>query len=212
MTTKYALISLLLCITPGIYSCAQHRSEEHQLMNMEDRIAHLEGSIKTYDQQPVYRLHIETKNAYSVLINGFPVGNNFGDITTSLDVIVNHAILTRGHQQLEIQVYPEYNESGTTQTLSDQDMFRLNILRTEGKNGEQKEPENVYEFNLQDQSAYAGKPTVVFTDQFKADVPYSLSGWKDAKPFDVSDSLMIKEKLYKAYREMIGAYEKKDID
>lgn len=209
---KRAIPILLLFLTPGTYSRAQHRPPEQLYMNMEARVAYLDNIIENYDQQPIYRLHIDTKNAYKVMINGFPVGNNFGDITTNLDVVLNHAILKSGNQRLEIQVYPPYHEDGTARLLSDQDSFSLRIVRTGKENGEHTEPERVYEFNLQDQDAYAGKPTFAFTDQFKADVPYSLRGWTEAKPFDVADSLAIKEKLYNAYREMIKAYERKDID
>lgn len=181
-------------------------------MNMEERIAHLEGKVKPYEQQPVYRLQIETANAYKVMINGFPIGNNFGDIATNLNVIVNHTLLESGNQQLAIFIYPPYHEDGTAPALSDQDMFSLRIVRSVPENGQRQKTETVYEFNLQDQERSAGEPVFAFEDHFKATVPYRLSGWNGAQPFNVSDSLAIKEKLYTAYKEMIEAYEKKDID
>src|SRR5690606_22746883 len=117
---KRSIPILLLFLTPGTNSCAQHRPPEQLHMNMEARVAYLDNIIENYDQQPIYRLHIDTKNAYKVMINGFPVGNNFGDITTNLDVVLNHAILKSGNQRLEIQVYPPYHEDGTARLLSDQ--------------------------------------------------------------------------------------------
>src|SRR3546814_5772221 len=119
MASKYVLV-ILLCLAASSYSCAQNPSEKHQLMNTEERIAHLEGKVKPCDQQPVYRLQIETANAYKVMINGFPIGNNFGNIATNLNVIINHALLESGNQQLKIQVHPPYHEDGTAQALSDQ--------------------------------------------------------------------------------------------
>ncbi|MEC3879697.1 hypothetical protein [Parapedobacter sp. 10938] len=181
-------------------------------MTIEQRIAHLKNSITHYDQQPVYRLQIETTNAYKVMINGFPVGNNFGNITPHLNVIVNHALLESGDQRLAIQVHPSYHEDGSAQALSDRDDFSLRIVRTGLANGEQQAPETIYEFNLRDQEGYADKPTFALEDHFEAGVPYRLNGWSEAQPFNVSDSVTIKKKLYAAYKEMIEAYEKKDID
>src|SRR3546814_18337350 len=88
------------------------------------------------------------------MINGFPIGNNFGNIATNLNVIINHALLESGNQQLKIQVHPPYHEDGTAQALSDQEMFSLRILRSGPANGQQQTPETVYEFNLQDQERY----------------------------------------------------------
>lgn len=210
MLVRYVLFMVFL--TSGIQSCAQSGSEDSQLLNMEDRVVYLQDSVKKYDEQPIYRLNIDTKNAYKVLINGFPVGNNFGDISTNLSVVVNHAILKSGNQDIKIQVFPTPVADQEIDALSDDDRFHLSIVRMDREPGQTDGSETVYEFALQEQEGYANEPVFVLIDQFKARIPYSLSGWKNATPFDLADSLTIKQKLYDAYKKMIVAYENKDTD
>lgn len=202
------LLSVTLCTT----SCAQQVGEEPQLMKIEERLHYLKNQVKKYDQQPIYRLSLTTQNAYKVLINGFPVGNSFGDLGTDLNTTINHAILRSGDQEIEIQIYPGYRAGGSADELSDQDFLNLSIVRTAWEAGELKEPEPVYAFKLNEQEAYAGEPVFIFKGSFKAAVPYSLQGWQEARPFDVTDSLAIKQKLHAKYKEVITAYENRNTD
>lgn len=162
--------------------------------------------LKNFDHEPIYQVRIHSSYTYTILINGIPIANKLPYLNQYIAGI-NPCIPASGEQQIEIRIYPRFNDMETQKEFLEKDIeFELTIEKTAWKDGNLIEPEIVYSYRLAD-ADYSNETSIVHSDKFMADVPYALIDWRKGKTFSHNDSASIKPKALQVYHELIADYE-----
>lgn len=208
------ILLLLICLI--ITNC---NSQTQDKMTQNQRIDYLLPKVNKFSYEPLYQIEIHTLYCYKILLNGCPVYANFDKIPGTTKVNINSAILNSGEQNLEVQIFPAYNEKGLQKEfLDEQNSFSIKIERTAWNGGILEEPEQIISFELpqKDENGYDIKYSQLKeynkVIKFNAEVPYKLEGWLNSKDLSIIDKTVLKDKILKYYNNVISAFKNKDYD
>lgn len=189
-------------------------------------ITALQKKVQQYDKTLEYTLQVRnTDCAVAIRINDVPV--NIATPVTGVNTIdelsVNHLILSKGPQQLQIKILPGDDENGRPRkTLPASAYLEVNLTFKESgaPAGEQK----VYSYQLPRVDHAEKKGGVTYHSRiypgigvpyleagttFNAEVPYHLAGWTTSE--DLTQMPDIKQQLITAYNTYRDAIVKKDM-
>ena len=170
-------------------------------------IKHAVKRLENFSDEPIYQIRINTPYAYTILINGIPIANKNVPYLNNYLTEINSCIPSKGEQQLDIRIYPQYTDLTTRKAFLEDGMdFELVIERTAWKDGSLEEPDVIYSYRLPE-GDYTGQKSFIHTDVFTATVPYELIDWRKGQTFDEQDTTVLKEKAVKVYEELISYYE-----
>jgi len=194
------IISLLI-ISVFMQSCAQNsNTNSKQAIKMDD--------LKTFENEPQYRLKISGNLSYEVRVNDIPIAvrNNTGSQT--LWFPINNTIAKSGLQSLEINVFPKLEKNGAKfEKFIGAGDFELMVEQTAwSKAGGLDKPKVVLRYDLPEtdfSKAESHKDIL----SFNATVPYKLIAWNDGKTFNLKDSEVLKKKVLSAYNDLKTDYE-----
>ncbi|MCG8734791.1 hypothetical protein G1K90_12495, partial [Tenacibaculum finnmarkense] len=91
--------------------CAQNKKDKKSMQTKEittgNFIQRMKEEVKLYDNQPMYLLRINQEYCtYEVLINDFPVYENYDLGVNATGIKINKAILKSGEQTVTLRMYP----------------------------------------------------------------------------------------------------------
>jgi len=208
--TKFAFTLLL---TASLISCGQE--SKNKTMTTEQRIEYLSGKVQKFEKEPLYQLDIQSVFNFRVLVNGCPVYSNFDKIPGTTRVNINSSILKSGKQNIEIELYPGYDDKGAQkQYLQNGENFILKVEKTGwNKDGSLLAPEEVAEFRNDDQEVDYSKLAEYKTNiNFNASVPYTLTGWENGEDLSSLNQKELESKVVNFYKDMASAFKDKNYD
>jgi|GEM_PF-1370013 len=197
MHYKHVFFICYLLLSMNFLACGQHKGFD---------IATEMDRLENFDYEPIYQVRVHTPYTYTIWINGIPIANKLPYLNQYMAGI-NPCIPASGKQQIEIRIYPRFDDMETQKKFLEKDIeFELTIEKTAWKDGSLEEPEVIYSYRLPE-ADYSNKKSIVHSDGFMAEVPYRLIDWRAGANFNQKDSVALKTKALKVYEELISHYE-----
>lgn len=189
-------------------------------------ITALQKKVQQQDKILAYTLKVSNMDcAVAIRINDVPVNiaTPVTGVNTLDELSVNHLILSKGPQQLQIKILPGDDENGRPRKVLPPSAIlevTLSVKESGAPTGEQQ----VYSYLLPrvphaevrggityHSQIYPGKgvPSLETGTTFNADVPYHLEGWTASA--DLTNIPDIKQQLIAAYNAYRDAVVKKDM-
>ena len=208
----------LLYISLALVSCAQTETKKYNKMT-EDYITKTENiykTVKTYDYNPQYTLHLSAANfSFQVLVNDFPVQNNYdpGIVTGSMPI--NEALLKSGKQKLTIRMTPPVDKEYNMGKEIDFSIAELKLSINYGEYGKQKVKEFKEALNYEMSQRKEKLPYYEINLEFDAPVvayENDVKGWKESVDLSKEDKDILQKEVEDFYKEIIVIYENKDVN
>ena len=190
--------------------------------NIEQRLS---NAVKHYDKEPMYYMRINKMNCLvEILINDYPVHNDYELSNYATPLEINHAILKSGEQKLMYRLYPignllkeEHGEGDTVTTLTNGTLITISIIKMDNNGQKRLEDEEIVikHTSLNDAKGNfiaAGKPYYEFTFSFYAQVPYENEGWTKGQDLTRLDQKILEQKAVEFYNEYGEIYKNKNAD
>ena len=116
--------------------------------NFEQRIS---NAVKHYEKEPMYYMRINKINCLvEILVNDYPVHNDYELSNYATPLLINRAILKSGEQKLTYRLYPignlikeEYGEGDTVTTLTNNTSISISIIKMDNNGEKRLEDEEV---------------------------------------------------------------------
>ncbi|MBF7092012.1 hypothetical protein IUY40_10725 [Flavobacterium sp. ALJ2] len=226
-------IFILVGILSVVFACGQEKKTintkimniqypEINATNFEQKLVE---SVKRYEKEPLYYMRINKSNCVvEVLVNDYPVHDDYELSNYATPLKINEAILKSGEQTFTYRLYPvgdlikeEYGEGDTVTTLTDNTAIAISIVKMDNGSEKTLEDEEVImkHTSLTDAKGSfiaSGKPYYEFTFTFNAQVPYINEGWDKGQDLSKLDQKMLEAKAVAFYKEYGKIYENKDAD
>ncbi|MBO9676262.1 MAG: hypothetical protein J7577_22670 [Sphingobacteriaceae bacterium] len=119
---------------------------------------------------------------------------------------INHFILSSGTQQVKVRFKPLAN----AQTLHQEAEAVIKIQYLDASTMDQRQLKTVYEYKMP-QVGERKLPMLESIGEFKAEVPYQLSGWTDAGIIDIENEAAV-ERIHNYYRRIYNLFKDGDIN
>ncbi|MCG8894661.1 hypothetical protein G1K73_13010 [Tenacibaculum finnmarkense] len=179
-----------------------------------------------YAIQPMYLLRINQEYCtYEVLVNDFPIYENYDLGVSATGTKINRAILKSGEQTVTLRMYPIGNleqeaygdEMPYYKTLKGGSSMRIEVIKIpDWKNYDIAGEEIIKVVTTEgfDTNKFhgAGLPYYEFTFSFTAEVPYKNEGWSNGVDLRKVDTTILRKKIWNYFKMYQKAYEKKDIN
>lgn len=202
-----------LLLTASLNGCAQEPKKK--AMTAEQRIEYLSNKVQKFATEPLYQLDIQSAFSFRVMVNGVPVYSNFDVIPGVARININSSILKSGKQNIEVELYPGYDNNGIEKHYLDNgENFILKVERT-GYNKEEslETSPDVIAFKNNDKSIDYSKLTEYKTNlSFDASVPYNIKGWEDGEDLSTLNQKDLELKVVNFYKNTVAAFKEKDYD
>ena len=217
-----------------VFACGQEKKQsintkimniqypEINANNFEQRIS---NAVNHYEKEPMYYMRINKINCLvEILVNDYPVHNDYELSNYATPLLINRAILKSGEQKLTYRLYPignlikeEYGEGDTVTTLTNNTSISISIIKMDNNGEKRLEDEEVVikHISLNDAKGNfiaSGKPYYEFTFNFNADVPYQNEGWSTGQDLKKLDQKLLERKAVEFYQEYAEIYKNKDTD
>ncbi|MBF7092010.1 hypothetical protein IUY40_10715 [Flavobacterium sp. ALJ2] len=223
----------LFGILSVVFACGQEKKPintkimniqypEKNATNFEQKLVE---SVKRYEKEPLYYMRINKSNCVvEVLVNDYPIYEDYELSNLATPEEINHAILRSGEQTFTYRLYPvgdlikkEYDEGDTVTTLTDNTAIAISIIKMDNGSERTLEDEEVVikHTSLTDAKGRfiaSGKPYYEFTFTFNAQVPYANEGWSKGQDLSKLDQKLLEAKAVEFYKEYGKIYENKDAD
>ncbi|MFD2908235.1 hypothetical protein ACFSX9_05755 [Flavobacterium ardleyense] len=195
-------------------------------INSKNFVLKLLEKVKHYHKEPIYYMRIGKANCViEVLVNDYPIHNDYELSNYATPIEINHCILKSGKQKLTYRLYPTGDlmkesyggDEETVTTLTDFTSVSIKIIQMDNK-GEQKLKDEVVVMqhnSLSDKSGKfvaSGKPYYEYTFEFQAEVPYNLEGWTKGQDLTKLDEKMLEKKALDFHNMYQKIYENQDAD
>jgi hypothetical protein len=222
-----------LMLATLIIACGQEKKQinakimniQYPEINANNFEQKLVESVKRYEKEPMYYMRINKSNCVvEVLVNDYPVHDDYELSNFATPLEINDAILKSGEQTLTYRLYPvgdlikeEYGEGGTVTTLTDNTAISISIIKMDNGSEKTLEDEEVVikHTSLTDDKGRfvaTGKPYYEFTFKFNAQVSYVNEGWSKGQDLTKFDKKILEQKAVEFYKEYSKIYENKDAD
>ncbi|WP_409417822.1 hypothetical protein [Flavobacterium sp. PS2] len=224
---------VLFGILTVVFACGQEKKPintkimniQYPEINANNFEQKLVASVKHYEKEPLYYMRINKSNCVvEVLVNDYPVHDDYELSNYATPLAINRAILKSGEQTLTYRLYPvgdlikeEYGEGDTVTKLTDNTAISISIIKMDNGSEKTLEDEEVVmkHTSLTDDKGRfiaSGKPYYEFTFKFNAQVPYANEGWSKGQDLSKLDQKLLEAKAVEFYKEYGKIYENKDSD
>ena len=195
-------------------------------INAQNFVSKLTQKVKHYPKEPIYYIRLGKENCViEVLVNDYPVYEDYELSNEATPIEINHGILKSGTQKLTYRLYPTGDlmkesyggDEATVTTLTDLTSVSIKIIQMDNK-GEQKLKDEVvvmHHNSLNDKSGKfiaSGKPYYEYTFEFQAEVPYELEGWTKGQDLTKLDQKLLEKKALEFHNMYQKIYENEDAD
>lgn len=176
--------------------------------NTNQNTSKMTNTIKTFENEPIYRLKIVSSISYVIKINGVTVASKNQNAGDTRWFLINNSIPTSGNQNIEITLRPSMNNEGTKhlELIKDNSMFELDVELTSWVNGSLKEPSSVFSYKPSS-SEISNKKNYSHKDTFNANVPYQLVDWRKGKDLRKMDIDQLQNEVLNSYKKAKTFYE-----
>ena len=193
-------------------------------INSKNFVSKVLEKVKHYPKEPIYYIRLGKANCLiEVLVNDYPVHENYELSNYATPISLNDAILKTGKQKLTYRLYPTGDlmkesyggDEATVTTLTDLTSVSIKIIHMDNK-GEQKLKDEVIVMqhnSLNDKSGKfvaSGKPYYEYTFEFQAEVPYELEGWTKGQDLTKLDQELLEKKALEFHKTYQKIYESQD--
>ncbi|WP_198553743.1 hypothetical protein [Tenacibaculum sp. Bg11-29] len=189
-------------------------------------IEKIQEQVKGYPQEPMYLLRINQEYCtYEVLVNDFPVYENYDLGVSATGTKINRAILKSGEQTVTLRMYPIGNleqeaygdEMPYYKTLKGGSSMRIEVIKVpDWKNYDIAAEEIIKVVTTEgfDTNKFpgAGLPYYEFTFPFIAEVPYENEGWSNGVDLRKVDTTILRKKIWSYFKSEQKILENKDVD
>ncbi|MFC6268186.1 hypothetical protein [Frigoriflavimonas asaccharolytica] len=224
---KNAFIYSLLFMQ--LICCGQNTNTNKDMTNniTSDNIAaKVMENVKRYPQEPMYMLRINQNYCtYEILVNDYPVENNYDLGAFATPIYINEAILKSGGQTVTVRMYPigdllqkAYGEDKPFfKNLEGGSSVSIEVIKVnDWKNYQMKDEQTImvhqspgFEDN---KLPAAGSPFYEYTFSFNAQVPYENEGWSKGVDLRKLDQNKLKQKVLAYYKNVQKIFEDEDAD
>ncbi|MFD2908234.1 hypothetical protein ACFSX9_05750 [Flavobacterium ardleyense] len=195
-------------------------------INSKNFVSKLTKKVKHYPKEPIYYIRLGKANCViEVLVNDYPVYEDYELSNEATPIEINHGILKSGTQKLTYRLYPTGDlmkesyggDEATVTTLTDFTSVSIKIIQMD-KKGEQKLKDEVVLMqhkSLNDKNGKfiaSGKPYYEYTFEFRAEVPYELEGWTKGQDLTKLDQELLEKKALELHNMYQKIYESEDAD
>ncbi|WP_412466919.1 hypothetical protein [Pedobacter sp. KLB.chiD] len=158
-------------------------------------------------KEPYYLVDFNVSLAnFDILINDVLAFSHDSGGSIYSNYPINHFILSSGVQQVKVRFKPLKN----SQTIHHEAEAVIKIQYLDASTMDQKQLLTVYEYKMP--KAESGKlPMLELMGEFKAEVPYQLSGWKDANIIDTKNKVAL-ERIHNYYLRIYNLFRDKDLN
>lgn len=167
------LIPILAMLTlVSMQACSQSVKKTNQEMKQE-----IIENVKSYSEKPEYSLQVFSANCrWEILLNDVPVYKNFSEQEGfSGRLPLNFNILQTGKQDLQVKILPMAGET----ELGEFSTFKISLKwKRDISNGD--DFVSLFNYELPADSIKS-LPVFEYKHTFEATVPYTLTGWNNAK-------------------------------
>ncbi len=185
------------------------------------------SQIKHYDKEPMYFIRpLQNNCVYELLVNDYPVYQDYGIEKLATPININRAILQSGLQTVTVRLYPlgdalkdAYGEGETITTLLPKTEMKIKVVKYEAFNiSDELEDEIVVKEHTSptkegsEEFEGAGLPYYEYTFTFEAEVPYSIKGWSEGQDLTKFDKDKLEKKILNYYSEYLNIYKDSDIN
>jgi len=225
---------LFFFIVVFVFACGQEKKQsintkimniqypEINATNFEQRLS---NAVKYYEKEPIYYMRINKINCLvEVLVNDYPVHNDYELSNYGTPLSINRAILKSGEQKLTYRLYPfgnlikeEYSDGDTVTKLTNNTSISISIIKMDNNGNKELEDEEVIMkhtnlTNAKGNFIASGKPYYEFTFPFTAHVPYENEGWSKGLDLTKLDQKLLEQKAVEFYKEYAEIYKNRDAD
>lgn len=215
----------------SISSCSQKKEnvkEKNMEITSNNIIDKTTEEVKHYAHEPIYYMYVANSLCvYEILVNDFPVHQNYKYEQLATPIYINWAILKSGRQKITYRLYPapkEFNggsEVFDASTQFDVTVYQQDLKRTDADTEqlvqEDKLPTRDIQIGEQDfekETEFTGKGQKYYehTFYFDAVVPYEIEGWSKGQDLRKIDPDKLKQAVVKYYNLRKKAVENNDKD
>ncbi|TRX37439.1 hypothetical protein FNW52_05615 [Flavobacterium sp. ZT3R18] len=191
-------------------------------------VSKITEQVKHYPKEPIYYLYVANSLCvYEILVNDFPVHQNYKYVQMATPIYINSAILKSGRQKITYRIYPAPKEfNGGSDVFDSDTQFDVGVYQQDFKRPDvdtevlvkkeklpineiqvgDKEFEKVKEFVAKGQKYYE------HSFYFDAEVPCEIEGWNNGEDLTKIDPILLKEWVVKFYNLRKKTVENKDKD
>ena len=222
---KNIVLLIVWCIS--VSACAQKQKETSLSMNVRNQnitednvVEEILKRVKHYEKEPQYFIRpVQNNCTYELLINDFPVYNEFSLEILATPIPINKAILKSGEQTLTVRMYPlgnllkdNYDTGDTITTLLDNTSMKIEVVKYDAYNishrlSDEKTVLTHYSPTKEGTKKFVGSglPYYEYIFSFNAEVPYENEGWlngEDLTKFNQKELEIETLKFYESYKEL----------
>lgn len=214
---------LLILLSFAIHACTNNNlstQKEKEDMTIEQLIDSTLSHIQRYDYEPLYMIHVESDASVIIKVNDCRIFSYFGIMSNGISAHINDAILQSGSQKVNIELYPSYLDKKIQHDfLTNQNQLKITVTKShwEKDGSGMSDHEVVAQYDLQEAIRKKGidmekKNLFADTLNFKAEVPYVLTGWSKSKDLTQMNRQELEEKVLMFYTRYRSYYVNKDAD
>jgi hypothetical protein len=174
------------------------------------------NSLKKYDNEPIYKMTIQTEYSYKVYVNDILLLSRFSHIHAPISFFINSALFKSGKQNIKINLYPSFTDATTQElTLTDKFQFSLDLVKTAWKNGILIEPQNILSYkiptptNETKNSDFTNSEEYIVELPFEAKLPYEMNPLENSKNLKKEDTTNLKKEVLDFYNSLKTNFESK---
>ena len=225
---KNTLFCLALIVS--LNSCSQNK-EQIKDTNMDITASNIVNKIneqvKHYPKEPIYYLYAANSLCvYEILVNDYPIHQNYEYEQLATPIYINEAILKSGRQKITYRLYPapkEFNgKNGDTfspNTTFDVEVCKQDLQRKGSHEVIKEEKLPTKEIQVGDKESQTKKEFIAkgqkyyeYSFYFDAEVPYENEGWSNGEDLRKIDPDLLKKWVVKFYNLRKNTVDNKDKD
>jgi hypothetical protein len=220
---------IYLSLVASLNSCSQNK-EQIKDTNMDITANNIVDKtveeVKHYHKEPIYYLYAANSLCvYEILVNDYPIHQNYKYEQLATPIYINEAILKSGRQKITYRLYPAPKEfNGGSDVFDSDTQFDVTVYQQDFKRPDadtevlvkeeklpikkiqvgDKESQTKEEFVAKGQKYYE------YSFYFDAEVPYEIEGWSNGEDLRKIDQDLLKKWVVKFYDLRKKTLENKD--
>ncbi len=210
-------IILCLALIASLNSCSQ-KKEQLKETNMDitanNIVNKINEQVKHYPKEPIYYLYAANSLCvYEILVNDYPIHQNYEYVQLATPIYINEAILKSGRQKITYRLYPapkEFNgingDLFSPNTTFDVEVCQQDLKRSGSHHVIQEEKLPIKEIKVgagenEKEIEFVGKGQKYYEHSFyfDAEVPYENEGWSNGEDLRKIDQDLLKKWVVKFY-------------
>jgi hypothetical protein len=146
-------------------------------------------SLKKYDDEPLYKVTIQSGYSYKVYVNDILIYSRFSHLHyATLSFFINSALFVSGKQDIKVKLYPSFTDATTQEEiLNNTSKLSFELFKTAWRNGVLIQPQNILTYTIPNPEKEEGRTDFkdlkeyVLNISFDAKLPFELNPLENSK-------------------------------